>query len=138
MTVSTRKVIRLEDVPLEELSAEKWRAWGIHSRDQGRAKELISRTVCGSTDLNLGVYWMNPGEVHPLHLHTAAAEFYYVFSGRAQITVDDEVVEAVPGTAIYLPVNTKHKIVVDGPEELCVLYGYNVPHYPDTGTVWLE
>jgi mannose-6-phosphate isomerase-like protein (cupin superfamily) len=40
-----------------------------------------------------------------------------VLSGRAKVTVDDEEIDATPGTAIYIPVASKHKILNDGGEK---------------------
>ncbi len=138
MTTVMRKVIHLDDVPLYEINDPQWVAVGIPPYDQGRFKELISRGACGSTDLNLGMYWMNPGEVHPLHYHATAAEFYFVLDGSAVFTVDADEVRCGPGSAIYLPANTNHKIVVDGTTPMRLLYGYNVPAFAETGTVYLE
>jgi quercetin dioxygenase-like cupin family protein len=133
-----RKVIHLDDVPLYDITDPKFVALGIPTYDQGRFKELISRDACGSTDFNIGMYWLDVGEVHPLHYHATAAEFYFVLDGTAIFTVDAEEVRGVPGTMIYMPANTNHKIVVDKSTPLRILYGYNVPAFGETGTVYLE
>jgi mannose-6-phosphate isomerase-like protein (cupin superfamily) len=48
-----------------------------------------------------------------------------VLSGRAKVTVDDEEIDATPGTAIYIPVAAKHKILNDGGEKFVFVYGLN-------------
>jgi quercetin dioxygenase-like cupin family protein len=138
MTTVMRKVIHLDEVPLYPITHPDFVAMGIPPYDQGRVKELVSRDACGSTDLNIGMYWLDPGEVHPLHFHATASEFYFVLDGQGIFTVDDDEVRGTPGTMIYMPANTNHKIVVDKSSPLKVLYGYNVPSFGETGTVYLE
>ena len=58
----------------------------------------------------VGIYRLEPHQLHPLHLHTAAAEFYFVVAGRARFTVGDELVDGTAGTTIYLPVGLPHAI----------------------------
>jgi mannose-6-phosphate isomerase-like protein (cupin superfamily) len=48
-----------------------------------------------------------------------------VLSGNAKVTVDDEEIDAAPGTAIYIPVASKHKILNDGEEKFVFIYGLN-------------
>jgi oxalate decarboxylase/phosphoglucose isomerase-like protein (cupin superfamily) len=95
-------------------------------RDQGIFKELI---VGSSDDLYVGVGWLKPGEIHILHHHPDASEFYFVLKGVARITVGDETIRANQGTACYIPVGTKHKIVNDSDQEFTVLFGYNRSKY---------
>ena len=60
-----------------------------------------------------------------MHNHPEDAEFYYVLSGTAKVTVDEEEIDATPNTAIYIPVAAKHKILNDGEEKFVFLYGLN-------------
>lgn len=92
--------------------------------DDGRWKSLIDKEK-GSQDLLLGIGWLKPGEVHLLHHHTTASEFYYILEGSATVTSGDEVEKVRAGTAIYIPAGDRHKIVNDGDQELVVLFGYN-------------
>ena len=64
---------------------------------------MIGAGTNGATDLGLGVYTLEPNEYHPRHFLSRGAEFYYDLEGSCLITVDDEIVEAKPGTAIYIP-----------------------------------
>lgn len=81
----------------------------------------------GSSDLCIGIGELPPGKVLGLHHHVGDAEFYYVLSGRATITVDDEVIDATPGTAIYIPKDSPHKILNDGKDKFVMVYGLNAP-----------
>jgi len=108
---------------------------GQDPRDQGTAKRLITKELVGSTDLRLGIGWLKPGEIHLLHHHPKASEFYYILEGSSEITVDDETQQVKSGSAIYIPAGAKHRIV-NNTEEICVvLFGYNYPEYE---SVWDE
>lgn len=112
---TVKKAIRFEDVP--------WRR-NDDPRDWLNYKRLIWRET-GSNDLCIGVGSLDPGRILGLHHHEEDAEFYYVLSGRAKVTVDDEEIDATPGTAIYIPVAAKHKILNDGGEKFVFVYGLN-------------
>ena len=93
-------------------------------RDWLNYKRLIWRET-GSTDLCIGLGRLEPGKILGLHHHKDDAEFYYVLEGRAKVTVEDELIDATPGTAIYIPVAAKHSILNDGKEKFVFLYGLN-------------
>lgn len=124
-----QRVTRLEDEPLRMNSETLG-----NSKDQGCWKSLIDREK-GSQDLSLGIGWLKPGEVHLLHHHEEASEFYYIIEGSGTITVADETVKATPGTTIYIPAGDKHKIVNDSDRDMIVLFGYNRPDWP---SIWDE
>ena len=110
-----KRAIRLEDVP-----------WNRNDdpRDWLNYKRLIWRET-GSNDLCIGLGSLDPGKVLDLHNHPEDAEFYYVLSGTAKVTVDEEEIDATPDTAIYIPAAAKHKILNDGEEKFVFLYGLN-------------
>ena len=74
------RAIRLEDV-----------AWKRNDdpRDWLNYKRLIWEET-GSNDLCVGLGELPPGKILGLHHHEDDAEFYYVISGRAKVTVEDE------------------------------------------------
>jgi mannose-6-phosphate isomerase-like protein (cupin superfamily) len=111
------RVIRFDDVP--------WRR-NDDPRDWLNFKRLIWEET-GSKELCVGVGELEPGRILGLHHHVGDAEFYYVLSGRATITVGDKEVDATPGTAIYIPPSAKHKILNDGKEKFVMVYGLNAP-----------
>lgn len=101
---------------------------GADPRDEGIFKELITEET-GSTDLYLGIGWLKAGEVHILHHHPKASEFYYIVDGSSEIIVDDETEQVRPGSVIYIPAGAKHKIVNNTDKTCVVLFGYNVPQH---------
>ena len=50
------------------------------------------------------------GEDTPLHVHASAEEAFYVLSGRVAAWVQDEQVEAVPGSFLLVPRGVPHAL----------------------------
>ena len=127
-----KRVIREKDMP--------WMKYGERKADDDtQFKVLTSYELNGSRDLMFGICKWEPGEKHLMHYHEIESEIYYVLKGRAKITVDDDVIDAEPGTTIYMPPGTKHKVVNDGDETCVCIWLYNFPGYPEKITYkWLE
>jgi len=85
-----------------------------------------------SDDLIFGIGKLDPGQIHLLHHHEDAPELYFVLDGRGKFTVDGEVVEGTPGTGIYIPTGSKHRIVNDGQGTLVFFFAYPQPHFKTT------
>lgn len=108
---------------------------GQDPRDQGVAKPLITEELTGAKDLRLGIGWLGPGEVHLLHHHPEASEFYYVVQGSAEVAVDDEIQQVRQGSAVYIPAGARHRIANNTDDTCVVLFGYNRAAYV---SVWDE
>ncbi len=105
--------------------------------DDGRYVEFISRSLNGS-NMNVGVDWLEPGQIHVLHSHAEAEEWYYVVRGVASIRVDDEEQRCGPGTGVFVPAGARHRVENVG-EEICeFLYGFNCGELTDLTYVWHE
>src|SRR3990170_5480817 len=98
---NVKHVVRSEDVP--------WRK-NDDSRDDLMFRRMVWQEM-GSMNLTVGVGELYPGRRLGLHHHEDDDEFYYVISGRAKVTVDDEEIDAYPGTAIFMPAKSKHQII---------------------------
>ena len=95
-------------------------------RDWLNYKRLVWEKT-GSDKLCIGVGELPPGKILGLHHHDGDEEFYYVVSGRATVTVGDMMIDATPGTGIYIPESVKHSIENDGDETFVIVYGLNAP-----------
>ena len=106
--------------------------------DQGTVQRLLDQEVLGDATclFAVGVFRLEPRQVHPLHLHTAATEFYFVVAGRARFTVGDEIVDGTPGTTMYLPIGLPHAIETDD-EPVEVLYGFTPSDIAALGTTFI-
>lgn len=125
-------------VDLSDPNAETWIAAGGDPRDQGRMVELFSRELTGATDLMVGLAWFAPGDIHLLHHHPYADEWYYVIAGSAEFTVGTEQVRGTAGTGLFIPAGTPHRIHNDHSETLQIAWGFNRPSLMDVGIVWDE
>ena len=116
----------------------KWINAGGDPRDRGRMVELISGRLTGSERMMVGLGWLEPGDVHLLHHHPHADEWYYVIEGSALFTVGDEVVRGTPGTALFMPAGVAHRIENDGDQTLLIAWGFDRSELEDVGIVWDE
>lgn len=112
-----------------------------HSCDEGWVHRLSDRLLTGDStgEFNVGVYRMDPGMSHPLHLHAESAEFYYVLSGQARFTVGDTELTTGTGTAMYIPRGMPHAIATDPAADAAMelLYVFSNPDLSGIATRWL-
>jgi oxalate decarboxylase/phosphoglucose isomerase-like protein (cupin superfamily) len=116
----------------------KWIGAGGDPGDRGRFVEMISGRLNGSERMLVGIAWLEPGDVHLLHPHPHADDWYYVIEGSALFTVSDGVIRGGPGTALFLPAGVPHRIENDGGERLHFAWGFDRPEFEDAGIVWDE
>lgn len=67
--------------------------------------ELWSASAAfGGENLHFNVIKFDPGEGGPLHYHVEPIEeYYFVFEGRLDVRIGDEVVEAEAGSVLFAP-----------------------------------
>ncbi|MEU4568922.1 dimethylsulfonioproprionate lyase family protein [Micromonospora sp. NPDC023956] len=123
----------------DELEYELISALNHNPDDEGLVHRLVDRQRTDDPECEFltGVYRMEPGMTHPLHLHAASAEFYYVLHGTALFTVADEEFEAGPGTAMYIPAGVAHAIATGSTNTMELLYSFHNPDLQGIGTRWL-
>lgn len=68
--------------------------------------------------LIFGIHTWPPGKAHGTHHHPSWEQCYYVFAGKAEITVGDEKMVVGPGGAAYMPPRSEHDIIAVGDETL--------------------
>jgi mannose-6-phosphate isomerase-like protein (cupin superfamily) len=61
------------------------------------------------------------GTTQPRHAHDDREEVYYVVSGRARVTVDDEIEMVEPGGVAFIPRGAPHGYEAVGDEELSLV-----------------
>jgi quercetin dioxygenase-like cupin family protein len=49
-----------------------------------------------------------PGEGPPLHVHREQDEFIYTLEGTFRVRLGDDLIEALPGSFVFIPRNTSH------------------------------
>jgi len=82
--------------------------------------------LCRGAHLFVGLNCFEPGQTQRMHTHAGADKFYLVVSGRARMTVGDEVREAGPGTLVWAPADVPHG-VAEALERTVLLVGIAPP-----------
>lgn len=67
-----------------------------------------------------GMYFLEPGRESAYHSHDAAAEVFVFLRSDCDATVEGETERFVPGEALYVPAEDKHKLANAGSEKLVV------------------
>jgi quercetin dioxygenase-like cupin family protein len=110
----------------------------IDPRDQGQVQNLISFARMGATDMNVGLGRLLPGTIHIKHHHPYGSEFYLFTKGRCVMHIDGVDIDAVPGTAIYIPAGAIHGMRNDSEQPVELVYGLSKGNYNDIGLVYDE
>jgi quercetin dioxygenase-like cupin family protein len=76
--------------------------------------------------LFVGLNCFEPGQSQKVHAHAGADKFYYVCTGRARLTVGEEIREVVEGEIVWAPAGVPHG-VVEALERTVLLVGIAPP-----------
>ena len=74
------------------------------------ADKAAKADLFGGAHLFVGLNCFEPGQTQRVHIHPGADKFYLIVSGRALVTVGDEVREAGPGTVVWAPADVPHGV----------------------------
>ena len=111
--MSDVKVIKIKDVKAER-------------RDPPRSSWiLISEKTVGSKNIAMGINETYPGSMVPPHKHDLEEEVMYFINGRGQFITESEVIDIEPGTVIYNPPGSEHRIINNGDEVLRFIWVYS-------------
>ena len=81
---------------------------------------IVSRTVWKSDSVKAVLFGFDTGQ--SLSEHSAGqAAIVHMLAGEAQITLADEVIEAKPGTWIYMPPRMSHSVTAYTPTKMLLL-----------------
>lgn len=106
-----------------ELEWESWEDPDIAARSPVRWKLLITSERCQSSGIVTGLAEIPPDISLLLH-HHGPEETYYVISGNGYMKIDDYEGLLVPGTAVYIPPNSKHTVRCSGSEPLVFIFTF--------------
>jgi len=98
--------VRVYETVLNRTRREDHRPWGFYEVLADKPDHKVKRIT---------VY---PGQRLSYQRHFRRSEHWYVLSGTAVVTQNDEDIELVSGQAIDLPVGTWHRIRNPGPDNL--------------------
>ena len=102
-------MINERDAPAKEMS------WG-----RGRLIKLVNPDT-GSRQLDFHINVLKPsggqGPYH-YHYHSNSETVYFILEGRASLLIEGKIVEAGPGTCVWIPPGEKHGVLNIGDGEL--------------------
>jgi quercetin dioxygenase-like cupin family protein len=76
--------------------------------------------------LFVGLNCFEPGQTQRSHVHAGADKFYLLVSGRARMTVGEEIREVTAGTVVWAPADVPHG-VAEALERTVMLVGIAPP-----------
>ena len=89
--------------------------------DGSTIRELLAHRTSGIRNQSLAEARLPPGTSTIPHHHKKTEEIYYILSGTASMTIDDDVRSVTSGDAIAIPPGQRHTIKNTGTEELIFL-----------------
>ncbi|MGW4464104.1 cupin domain-containing protein [Micromonospora sp. NPDC004704] len=108
-------------------------------RRGGELRVLLGPKTVGATSGFMGVATLAPGERIAEHYHPYSEEFLYVARGAITVDLDDRPVPVAAGEALFIPVDTRHRLrnTGDEPAEVVFQLGPLAPR-PELGHVDTE
>jgi putative monooxygenase len=92
------------------------------TRRGGEVRTLLSPKSVSSTTGFMGVATIGPGERISEHYHPYSEEFIYVVSGALDAQLDGKSHEVRARQGLMIPINVKHRLVNNGPEEAFIVF----------------
>ncbi len=80
------------------------------TKDGSTIRSILDRTNAPVRNQSLAEATLPAGCATDRHHHKASEEFYFILDGTADMEIDGETREVVPGDAILIPSGAKHRI----------------------------
>jgi mannose-6-phosphate isomerase-like protein (cupin superfamily) len=80
----------------------------------GVAIELINQETSTPNNVSLAIIILDSQKESEAHYHKKTEEIYYILEGSAIVVINGSEYEVKPGHAIFLPINSVHKIINKG------------------------
>jgi quercetin dioxygenase-like cupin family protein len=90
------------------------------------SEKATKADLCAGDRLFVGLNCFEPGQSQRVHTHAGADKFYYVCSGRARLTVGEEMREVAEGGIAWAPSGVPHG-VAEALERTVLLVGIAPP-----------
>jgi len=113
------KIINTAEVKGDPLPNDSW------------VKMLLTGDSVGTKKSCIGVSKFGVGLEGTLMIHEEE-ELAYVTKGTGKIRLKDKDVPFRAGDAIYIPAGVAHALVIDGEEDVEMVYTFSWPDYPPT------
>ena len=83
-------------------------------------KVLLTSEAAGGA-ISVIVGWLKPGEGPPDHIHSNQEELFFIVEGTCEVAAGDQTSTAGPGTIVFIPRNTVHRVRNVGDTTACIL-----------------
>jgi putative monooxygenase len=93
-----------------------------NTRRGGDVRALLTPRTAGSTSGFMGVATIAPGARISEHYHPYSEEFVYQVRGRLTVQLDGEPNPLEAGQGLVIPIDVRHRLVNDGPEEAMIVF----------------
>jgi len=125
--MASRPVVIEEESVVVESGDDRGVTWRtLTSADRSPTRQLTS-----------GVCEIAPGGELALHCH-APLELYYFLEGTGVVTLGCDDYAVRPGSTIYIPGGTPHRILNNGPARLKLFYVFPVDSFSEVEYTMLE
>jgi putative monooxygenase len=101
-------------VAAETLSAD--------TRRGGEVRTMLSPKTVGSTSGFMGIATIAAGDRISEHYHPYSEEFLYCVRGRITAQLDGKPHDLPSGSALYIPINVKHRLVNETDDEAMIVF----------------
>ena len=71
---------------------------------------FVDKELAKIEDMLAGVMRYVKGEASPYHYHEVCEHFYFIIEGRGTVETEEGVREVGPGTMVFIPAETKHRL----------------------------
>ncbi len=91
---------------------------------------MIGPSNSAARNLTFGLAEFPPDSDAQAHVHDAQEEVIFILSGRGEFITSHGVHELQPGTAVYIPPQLEHRIIVRGDQPLRLVTLFSPPVVP--------
>jgi putative monooxygenase len=92
------------------------------TRRGGEVRTMLSPKSVGSTSGFMGIATIAAGDRISEHYHPYSEEFLYCVRGTITAQLDGKPHEVPAGSALYIPINVKHRLVNEAAAEAMIVF----------------
>jgi putative monooxygenase len=92
------------------------------TRRGGDVRTVLSPKSVGSTAGFMGCATIAPGDRISEHYHPHSEEFLFCTQGTVTAELDGDTQKVPAGSALFIPINLKHRLVNEGDEDVFVVF----------------
>ena len=79
---------------------------------------FVNKELTHIDDMLAGVMKYSKGGSSPYHYHEVCEHFYFIMEGRGTVETPEGIERVVPGTMVFIPAETRHRLRANADSEL--------------------